>query len=327
MKPEAPHNSTAYEFYLRAVAYPHTIEGTKIAIEMLNNAINLDPLYSPAYLQLGIRFNQLSQVGKGTAEAFEKAEKALLKALSLKNDFLPALAYLALIYTDIGNHEEAHSLLIRAIKINPNDPWLHFSLSYHYRYIGFLAESKKELEIALSIDPNNPRFRSGIITYMFLGEYDKVLNTFNLDAESPFTLNYLGEVSFRKGDKIRALEYFNKAIGVKEEIGEYYFALSFIEYMKGNIENAAELTLKRAEENPADGEIWYEIARIFGLLGKKDHCVKSLKKSIEMGFVSYPSMNTDSFMDTVRDDEQIQQLFALAMTKYQELKQKLSTVY
>ena len=106
--------------------------------------------------------------------------------------FLPALAYLALLYTDAGRHEEAHSLLIRALRINPNDAWLHFSLSYHYRYIGFLEESKKEIEKALALDPENPRFRSGIITYMFLGEYKEALDIFNLDSESPFTLNLLG---------------------------------------------------------------------------------------------------------------------------------------
>ncbi|MCB9250100.1 MAG: hypothetical protein H6613_16900 [Ignavibacteriales bacterium] len=46
-------------------------------------------------------------------------------------------------YTDNGRHEDAHNMIIRALKINPNDPYLHFALSYHYRYVGFLEESKK----------------------------------------------------------------------------------------------------------------------------------------------------------------------------------------
>jgi non-specific serine/threonine protein kinase len=90
MKPDAPQNPVAYEFYLHAVAYPHTIEGTRIAIKMLNNSISLDPAFAPAYLELAIRNHQLSQVGKNTSQAFENAEKALIKALSLKNDFTPA---------------------------------------------------------------------------------------------------------------------------------------------------------------------------------------------------------------------------------------------
>ncbi len=327
MKPDTPKNPAAYEFYLRAVSNPFTIEGNNLAIEMLNNSINLDPTFALAYYELGIRNNQLSQVGKSTAKARDSAEKALLEALSLNSDLLPALANLALIYTDVGKHEEAHLLLIRALKINPNDAWLHFSLSYHYRYIGFLEESAKEIEIALSIDPQNPRFRSAIITYMFQEKYDEVLESFNLDSGSPFTLNYLGEVAFRKGNKELAFEYFEKASKIKGEISEFYFASSFVEFMKGNIEKAAKLNLKRELENSADSEVWYEIARVYGLFEMQEDCYRALKKSIDMGYISYPSMQGDSFLDSVREDPGIQDFLAQAKMKHEELKKKLVTSY
>ena len=327
MKPDTPQNPASYEFYLRAVSYPYTVEGNKIAIEMLNNTINLDPLYAPAYLELGSRYNQLSQVGTSTTVAQKKAEEALLKALSLKEDFLPALANLGLLYTDEGKHEEAHKMLIRALKINPNNAWLHFSLSYHYRYIGFLEESRKEAETALTIDPNNPRFRSSIITSMFLGKFDEILNTFNLDVESPFTLNYLGEVAFRVGNYELSKKYFEKVLSIKDEIGEYYFAASLVEFMNGNIEKATEYNLKRELENPADSENFYEIARIYGLLSRTEACCRALRKSIDMGYVSYPSMQVDSFLNSVREDPGIQNLLAKAQTIHEELKEKLLTTY
>jgi eukaryotic-like serine/threonine-protein kinase len=323
MNPGTPQNSVAYEFYLRALSYPQTVEGTKLAIEMLNNSVRLDPDFPLSYLELGSRYNQLSQVGEGSVDAAGKAEEALKKALSLKNDLLPALAYLGLIYTDIGRHEEAHSLLTKALIINPNDSWLHFALAYHYRYIGFLEESEKEIETALSIDPKNPRFRSSIITYMYLGKYDYALGNFNLDMESPFVLNFMGEISFRKGDNSSALKYFEKSASIKEEVGEFYFASSFIEFINGNKNKAAEFNLKRELKNPVDGEIWYEIARVYGLLNKKDDCYRALKKSIEMGFISYPAMERDSFLDTVRQDEDIQNILSTAKMKHEELKEKL----
>ena len=327
MKAEIPQNPAAYEFYLRAVSYPQTIEGNKAAIEMLNNSINLDSTFSLAYLELGIRYNSLSQVGKNAAQYSDIAEKSILKALSLNNELLPALAYLALVYTDIGKHEEAHTLLIRALKINPNDAWLHFSLSYHYRYIGFLKEAEKEIKISLSIDPKNPRFRSGIITFMFLGKYNEALELFSLDSESPFTLNLLGEVAFRMGDKDLALEYFEKSLQIKGEIGEFYFASSFVEYMKGNIKEASGFNLKRELENPSDSEIWYEIARIYGILDMNADCIRALKKTIEMGYVNYTAMQNDSFLDSVRQDSGIQALISEAKQKHELLKNKLITTY
>ncbi len=322
MKPDTPQSPAAYEFYLRAISYPQNLEGSTLAIGMLNRAIQLDPLYAPAYLELGIRYNQFSQVGQETADAFEKSEKALLKALSLKHDLLPALAYLALIYTDIGKHEEAHSLLIRALKINPNDAWIHFSLSYHYRYIGFLEEAEKEIETALSIDPGNPRFRSSIIVYMFLGKYDKI-ESFDLDIDSPFTLNYLGEAFMRMGNHERALACFEKVLGHKEEVGEFYFASSLVAYIQGNVEIAFEFTLKRESEDPADGEIWYEIARIYGLLNKTEDCERALTKSVELGYLCYPAMHMDAFLDPVRQEPGIQNILEKTRTRHEELKEKL----
>jgi serine/threonine protein kinase len=323
MRPDIPLKPEAYEYYLRAIAYPQNLEGSTLAIEMLKNSLKLDPLYAHSYLELGIRYNQFSQVGEGAQAAFENAEKSLLKALSLKHDLLPALAYLALIYTDIGKHEEAHLLLMRALKINPNDPWIHFSLSYHYRYIGFLEESVKEAETAMSIDPGNPRFRSAVITYMFLGEYDKILSL-NLDSKSPFSLNYLGETYYRMGKRDKANACFHEVLKHKEEVGEYYFAAAFIEYLQGNIEKALEYNLKREQANPADGEIWYEIARIYGLMNQKPACERALKKSVELGYLSYPVMEKDAFLDAVRDERGIRTVLDSAKAMHEELRERLS---
>ncbi|MCB0748202.1 MAG: protein kinase, partial [Ignavibacteriae bacterium] len=327
MKPEAPQNQMAYEFYLRAISYPTSVEGNKKAINKLNDAIKLDPNYAPAYMELGSRYNQLSQVGTSTAVAQKKAEDSFLKALSLNENLIPALANLGMHYTDSGRHEEAHNMIIRALKINPNDPYLHFALSYHYRYVGFLEESKNEATISKNIDSNNSRFRSSIITDMFLGNFDEILETYNLDLQSPFSLNYLGEVAFRAGKKDLAKNYLTQVIDMKDEIGEFYFANSLVEFMNGNIDKATEYNLKRELENPTDSEIFYEIARIYGLLSKPEDCERALRKAIDLGYVSYPSMQNDSFLNTVREDEGIKNLLNNAKMIHEELKKKLLTTY
>lgn len=327
MKPDTPKNPEAYELYLQAIALPYSIEGNNNAIEILEKVIELDPLLASAYMELGSRYHLISQVGTSTVVAQNKSEESLLKALSLNKDLLPALGNLGLIYTDDGRHKEAHDMLIRALKINPNDAWLHFSLSYHYRYIGFLEESLQEVEIALKIDPNNPRFRSSIITRMFLGNYDEILETFNLDLDSPFTLNHLGEIAFRAGKNELALEYLGKVVNMKEEISELYFASSLIELIKGNIEKSAEYTLKRELENPADSENFYEIARVYGILNEVEACARALKKSIDRGYLSYPSMQNDMFLDPVREAPEIKNLLQKVKNLHLELKSKLSTNY
>ena len=49
------------------------------------------------------------------------------------------------------------------------------------------------------------------------------------------TLNYLGEIAFRSGRRELAKEYFEKVLEIKDEIGEFYFASSFKEYLEGNL--------------------------------------------------------------------------------------------
>ncbi len=85
------------------------------------------------------------------------------------------------------------------------------------------------------------------------------------------------------GNREKALEYFQKSLLIKEEIGEYYFASSFVEYMKGNIKEAADFNLKRELTNPADGEIWYEIARIYGLFKWKINAAELLGSQLIWG--------------------------------------------
>jgi hypothetical protein len=54
-------------------------------------------------------------------------------------------------------------------------------------------------------------------------------------------------------------------------------------------------------------------------------CKRAVTKSIDKGYVSYPSMLGDSFFDSVRQNPQIQNLLTLAKEKHEDLKKKLLT--
>ncbi len=62
-------------------------------------------------------------------------------------------------------------------------------------------------------------------------------------------------------------------------------------------------------------------------MNNKEACCRALRKSIDMGYISYPSMQGDSFLDSVRQNPEIQNLLSIAKEKHEELKKKLSTTY
>jgi len=93
---DIPNNPLAYEYYLRSISYPFSIEGDRMAIEMLNQAIELDSAYAPAYAQLAERTRRLALYELHDSEELELAENLYLKAFSISRTaslFIPVYRY------------------------------------------------------------------------------------------------------------------------------------------------------------------------------------------------------------------------------------------
>ena len=172
---DIPVNSLAYEYYLRAIAYPRSNEGDKLAVEMIKKSIELDSLYAPAYALYGDRLHTLANYGLLNPEESRKAEIYLKKGLSINPELFRAMGNLVFIYTETDRIEEAVKLTRKMIELSPNNADAHFSLGYIYRYAGMNEEAVLETEKTLILDSNNPRYRSSMLTYTFAGQIEKTI--------------------------------------------------------------------------------------------------------------------------------------------------------
>jgi len=317
-----PQNPLAYEYYLRSISYPFTNEGDQIAIEMLKKSIELDSTYAPAYAQLGDRMHRLATFGLRDPEDIEIAENFYLKALSLNKDYIYGLANLAQIYTETARIEKAVELTRQILKINPNNAEAHFSLGYIYRYAGMINESIQEMEKAMAIDPENPGFRSIIVTYKFAGELEKSFESSKLFEQSEYILGYQGEFLFRMGKEDQAVEYFNRCISMNPDGLQALWVTCMKAYIEGNIEAGLEAARLFELVNIVDAEAWYHFAGNYGLLGDRDGCVRTLQRAVDGGFFNYPFMLSDSFLDSVRDDEEFQMILQEAKEKHLSFQKK-----
>ena len=84
------------------------------------------------------------------------AEITLLEILSLDKDNLPALEILGVIKGANNEHAESAKYLAKAIKINPNNPSLHYNLAKALSECGRDAEAIPHHEQVLRMAPNNP---------------------------------------------------------------------------------------------------------------------------------------------------------------------------
>lgn len=157
----------------------------------------------------------------------------------MNGQLLAALSGLARLYTDIGQSDRAIGLLRDALRINPNHADSHFALSYIYRYAGMLEESEQEGELALSLDPNNPRYRSLATTYLYLGNLERSLDVHKLDPESGWTLARIGQIHLRRGQNERALEYLQRAIEREPESSSGRWARAMRAALQGRREEGS----------------------------------------------------------------------------------------
>ena len=322
MQSDVSQNPLAYEYYLRSISYPSTSEGDLLAIEMLTNSIQLDSSYAPTFAELGYRRQQYGNYGLAGAQEISKAEQAYLRALSLNEELLDALQNLSTLYTETARTEKAVELARSMLTINPNNASAHFSLGYVYRYAGMLEESEKEYDRALAIDPGNPRFRSAGITYDCLGKYEKAIQAFNLDKGSSFALFNIARVFYQQGEKQKAIETWNTLLALEPSGVFSFFSTAMKSLVEGETEKARTAMTELEQSNPADAEIWFYIADIYGLLGDAGSSARTLAEGINRGYFNYPYMVSHSFFDRVRSTPEFQRILEIAKVRHETFKER-----
>ena len=150
-------NAEAYELSLRATANfaRQTKEGFQVAIQLLTEAIKLDPGFASAY---PAKANSLAALYRGYSrdpallkEGFELVEEAL----RMKPDLVVAYNALTNILMLQGKHEEAEKTAIEYVRRAPKDSSSHFALGFFYGQTRQHSKAIAPLEQSLKLKPDN----------------------------------------------------------------------------------------------------------------------------------------------------------------------------
>ncbi len=125
------------------------------AIDLLEEALDLDPDHINARLQLGRAYAALGEV--------EKADAAYAEALLIDPSHLAALNDRALLLDRIGRIDESIEHYRRAIEVAPERPEPHQNLSVLFERIGRLGDAIRHSESAIRLAPSaaGPRINLG----------------------------------------------------------------------------------------------------------------------------------------------------------------------
>jgi tetratricopeptide (TPR) repeat protein len=195
-----PLNPQAFDLYLRSIAISHDSGPNSQAIDMLEQAVKLDPTYAPAWDALGRRYYFEAVYAQGGPEVYKKSDDAYQRALNLEPSRMTAAEGLVQNQVEKGQSSKAYTAATALVKQRPNDADAHYSLSYVLRYAGLLDEATQECNTALGIRPGDYNFRSCALAFTELGKNDRAIEFLKLDWGSDFARDNLPAIYLRKGD-------------------------------------------------------------------------------------------------------------------------------
>ncbi len=275
-------NHEAFDTNLRArdFLYQYNKNKLKIAIQLFEKAIQLDPEYANAYAGLGEAYANLYQLFERNDQWLEKSIEASSKALMYDSTLSEAYAALGLCYFNKDMVSEALKASKKAIELDPSDFIGYWNLGRIYHATD---RDEEAVELYHKVVELNPEFYSAYtdlrMSYTRLGQTEKAKEIVNTE------LKVFPEYLFKHPDDARAHLFFANTLTLAERFKE----------AKSEAATAVEL-------NPNDPLMLYNLACFYSLINEKDMAVNSLKKSIEAGHVDYEWFKRDPDLDNIRNE-------------------------
>jgi tetratricopeptide (TPR) repeat protein len=226
-----------------------------------------------------------------------------------------------LYFMELGRLEESVVLLRRAVELNPNYAQAHLWLSQAYRYGGMLEASRFEAQLAFKLDPEIREY-STINTYIYLGEYDKFVESLPRWQINARTLFYSGLARYYMRDVSGAKRDLSKAYDMQPEHPHAQFARALLSALSSDKEEGLRDLRLFDTKYMADGEMLYKSAQVHAILGDKHSAISLLRQSVEHDFYCYRYFSEDPLLDSLRDDPQFSSLMQLAHARHEAFQHK-----
>jgi serine/threonine protein kinase len=301
-----PKNQDAYDLYLRSLAISHDPDPNKAAVSVLEEAVEIDPSYAPAWETLGLRYYYDGSYGNGGAAMLEKSNTAYERALALDPNLSAAAGNLIVNRVERGDLAKAYEQAKELVARRPQNATAHFTLAYVYRYAGMYEEGRRECDTAIALDPGNYEFRSCAWVFLGLGENQRAMDFVRLDAGSEWAAYMLPSVLLREGK----IEEARQAVG--KIAGNSYYHRDLLEVcLQSRSAADVDAVVQKTEAGlltEGDPAPSYEQATILSYCGKTDAAARLIKSAIERNYCSTAGLRSDPLLAKLRGNPAFGQL-------------------
>jgi len=272
----------AFDCYLQARDFitRRTKDSIRIAVDLYEKAINLDPQYASAYAGLGEAYSIIFRDFDRNEKLLDKALEVGLKAVEFDPTSSEAYAALGLSY--YGKNELAKSLEAtrKAITLDDKNPNAYWILSRIYHTEDRDKEATVALEKMIKINPE------------FLQAYQDLQMYYER----------LGELEKRRDLMNTMLKVFPVYLKKHPEDSYKQMTLAVTLAEVGRNDEAKVEGEKALKYNPKDPVMMYYGACLYSRLEEREQAVELLKKAVENGYGNFEWIKRDPDFENIRKE-------------------------
>jgi len=315
-------NAQAWEEYLRGrdnfgrfIFRTIDAEDCDAAMANFKRAIELDPHFALAYSGLGACYANRVFKGLGEPEDYTYAEAAFSKAFFYDQNVVEARVLMVMIYMARGEKKKARSEIELLQKQFPNDAALWFVKGVMHRLDGEYEESLKSFEKLTKLDPAARAVAAYNRARLFIYQrrFDEALEELDkgvkVEPNHPMLKIFRSGVYYYQGKFDEANDLIASVLkehptmdGIRPLAAEFLAGSGRLDEARAMLTDDA-LALARADHDMA-----YWVGSTYAMLGDKDLAFKWLNKAIKLGNQNRPYFETDTNLNSIRDDERWKEL-------------------
>ena len=318
-------NTEAYQLYLRGryLWNRRTGENLQKALAYFEQAAEKDPHYALAYAGIADSCVLIPIYAAGTPQDYlPRARASAQKAVELDDTL--AEAHTSLAYVFFYDFENAQSVkeFERAISLNPNYAMAHLwyglgPLSAMGEFERAIAEEKRALEL----DPISPIINADLGTvYTLARRYDEAIaqlrDTVEMNPQFYGGHRCLGWALELKGATGEAIAEYHKAFELSDD-PMMLAMLAHAEASIGKQNQARQILGQLTEEAKARYVPAYAFAVIYLALGEKDHALDLLEQAARDHDGFYTNLiKVEPFLDPLRGDPRFETLVSRILSGF-----------
>jgi DNA-binding winged helix-turn-helix (wHTH) protein/tetratricopeptide (TPR) repeat protein len=304
----------AYRLYLQGMYFcdKRNLADARKAVEVLEEAVRLDPNYAPAWAGKAYAHRIIGNHGRraDSHEEYQKSIDAINKALALDVNLPEAHSALCdnkMYYEyDFAGAERACK---RALEIDPNSSLAHQVYSRYLNSRGRADEAISEIKTAIDLEPTSFHNQRNLgVSLYFARRYEEAVTQFKrvieMDRNYASTSMWLLFALEMKGNEAETFEWFVKSLQLqgKDEKTVQAFQTAFrTSGWKGVLS-------ERVKEFEKSYEAYFHGATHHARTGNKDKAFEYLEKSFQRRELWIANLQVDPRLDPLRDDPRYNEL-------------------